>query len=263
MDSVKRNIAEVENIFMETLSFFDNDYTIDSIIENLNRYPYLYRSVAYESASYKIGEDSLLKKNDLSEWSEYFSKSDKCHHNHIFIGLGWSFAKTNLHPEKYLDNQFPSTLIHDGMGYYHALFKGRKTVKKGIVPDYISNTYVSLFLAGVGRRLWYISKGDLDRLDYFLAAFDLNHHQHLWLGVGVASTYVGGITHENLVQLINRSGNKKSSFMNGVVLGINARKNVKYHTEEMSLISEVVLNKKTDEVLNLIRDESDLLKYYF
>ena len=263
MDSIKTNIAVVENIFMETLSIFDNDHTIDSLIEELNRYPYIYRSIAYESASYKIGTDSLLNKNDLREWNEYCSKSEKCHRNHIFIGLGWSFAKTNLHPEKYLDNQLSSALIHDGMGYYYALFKGRNTVKKGLVPDDISDNYVSSFLAGVGRRLWYVSKGNLDRLASFLAEFDSNHHQYLWFGIGIASTYVGGISRECVVQLINRSANKKPSFIKGVVLGVNARKNVNYHTEEMSLISELVLNKNTDEVLNLIRNDSDLLKYYF
>ena len=110
------------------------------------------------------------------------------------IGLGWAFAKTEISPTPYLESlhRVMNRMVFDGMGYYYGLFKGRKTVKNQLIPEGIEEQELHGFDQGLGRRLWYISKGEVNELVQLIQPFHFSRHADLWRGVGIACGYVGG-----------------------------------------------------------------------
>lgn len=263
-DRISVNMEYIQKTFLGVQEYFQVNHELEELITFLDVEPPAFRSVAYESASMEIGLQELSVGRDLNNWKIFYQRSAKAHTFHMDIGLGWAFAKTEISPTTYLKSLHPvmPLMVFDGMGYYNGLFKGRRTVKNQLVPEGISEQELHGFDQGIGRRLWYIVKGDVNDLVQLIKPFHSSRHSDLWRGVGIACGYVGGSDKENLERLLNSSTECKDQLSAGIALAAISRNASNSVTGDIELACEIIcgfsikkiLSSQTGIVNNIIRN---------
>src|SRR4030095_9223172 len=136
-------------------------------------------------------------------------------------------------------------MVYDGIGYYHGLFKGRSVIKKKMIPAEIED--INGFDQGLGRRLWYLKKGNIDHLLELLNDFDEVRRGDLWRGAGIACAYVGGNKTAALQHLSNAAGAYKRQLELGITLAAVSRIASDSITEDVKAALHIVCNKTIDE----------------
>ncbi len=258
-NTISGNMEYIQKVFLGVQVYMQQKHELEELITFLDAEPPVFRSVAYESASMEMALTKLLSGTALNNWQAFYLRSTKAHTFHMDIGLGWAFAKTEISPTPYLESLQPVTrlMVYDGMGYYNGLFKGRKTVKGQLIPDGINDRDLHGFDQGLGRRLWYISKGNGNELVQLMQPFHLSRHADLWRGVGIACGYVGGCEKDGLEQLLMLSTKYKDQLCTGVTLAAISRGASNSVSNDIELACNVICGKTLKDVLS---NETDLEK---
>jgi hypothetical protein len=243
----------IQKLFLSVQDYMQKNHELEHLISFLDSEPPEFRSVAYESASFEIGLQVMSRGKELNNWMKFYRRSAKTHTFHMDIGLGWAFAKTEISPTPYLDSLHPvmSWMVFDGMGYYYGLFKGGRTVKKQLIPEGIDEQNLHGFDQGLGRRLWYIARGEVNELIQIIQPFHLSRHADLWRGIGIACGYVGGSDKSNLEQLLNFSNEFKDQFRTGVALAAISRSASSSVTGDIELAYEIIYGKPLKDILSI------------
>jgi hypothetical protein len=92
-------------------------------------------------------------------------------------------------------------LVVDGYGFHQGFFARAKYVDRQVVPSFLSPYARRVFDQGVGRSIWFSTGADVGHLAARLTAFTPDRHADLWLGVGVACGYVGGLSRQEIEYL--------------------------------------------------------------
>jgi hypothetical protein len=124
------------------------------------------------------------------------------------IGAGLAIAVLNRDLEKSLASMAPMQRwwAIDGYGFYHGIFNGQQSLEKQIVPRKLTGYARRAFDRGIGRSLWFFFTADVDRIVEQLQKFPESRHADIWSGIGLASTYAGGVTEETLRNLRAAAG---------------------------------------------------------
>ncbi|MEO8416746.1 MAG: DUF1702 family protein [Ginsengibacter sp.] len=254
-NNVSGNMEYIQKVFLGVQVYMQENHDMEELITFLDAEPPGFRSVAYESASMEMALPELLSGTALDNWKKFYQRSAKVHTFHMHIGLGWAFAKTETVQSPYLLSMQPlmRLMVFDGMGYYYGLFKGRRTVKNQWVPEGIVQQELKGFDQGLGRRLWYISKGEVNELVQLIQPFQLPRHPDLWRGVGIACGYVGGSGKADLERLLHFSDECKDDLCTGIALAAISRNASNSVSEHINLACNIICGKPLKDVLN---DES-------
>ena len=188
----------------------------------------------------------------MKNWKSFYRLAAKAHTFHMDIGLGWAFAKKEISPGPFLESfsQAIKWMVFDGVGYYHGLFNGRRTVKNQLVPNGIDAQDLHGFDQGLGRRLWYISKGNPDQLNQLIQAFNLSRHPDLWRGAGIACGYVGGNDKTSLEQLLKHAVEFKNQLCTGLRFAVISRSASNSVTADIESACEVICGKSVSDVIS-------------
>ncbi len=247
-DNVSGRIEYIQKLFLRVATCVEaiNDFT--ALIEVLEQEEAEFRSIAYESASMTIGVKDLCNTNALQTWERFRNASLGRHSFHVDIGLGWSFAKTGRQPNKFLrfENPVKNRMVYDGIGYYYGLFKGRSVIKNRAIPAEVEDK--NGFDQGLGRRLWYLAKGNVDDLIEILKDFDEVRRSDLWRGVGIACGYVGGIKGGALERLSNAAAGYKKQLESGIRLAAISRIASNSVNEDVSTALRIICGKTIEEL---------------
>jgi hypothetical protein len=217
--SIAENIETVVATFQKGRALSEQELGFDELISELNKFEPRYRSVAFEGASM-----GLALANFIDTWKVYAQKTAK-HATQVHIGLGWAMAEQlPKSPEGELElretlSQIEPDLrvkVLDGFGYWNALFQRRATIRTQQVPESITPEYQAGFDQGVGRAIWYATKGDVAQVVNIINHFSEDRRPSLWQGIGVASTYVGGCSDELIGELKSAAGEFKTNLEKGI-----------------------------------------------
>ncbi len=261
LHEIDTNISYIQNLFLRVGYCLPSLCSLDEKISFLDNEALEYRSIGYESGAFEIAYQDLKAGLPLDMYHELYAEKGNLHPFHLQIGLGWAFAKAELWPETYV-NPLPNSslhLVYDGIGYYHALFKARRTVLGQILPNEVSASDRPGYDQGIGRRLWYICKGDVASLLQSIQSFDDYRQGDLWRGVGVACGYVGGSDRAVLEELGRSSANQKAALSTGFALAAYSRVLAGAVTESIALACEVACGMAVYDVLKLIPTSKTLL----
>ena len=258
-NSISGRMEYIQKVFLNVQDYIRKNQELERLIAFLDAEPPEFRSVAYEAASMETALQDLSRGTELNSWKKFYDHAANAHAFHVDIGLGWAFAKAEIPPAPFI-NTLPvmGWLVFDGMGYYFGLFKGRRTVKNQLVPEFLAGQDIYGFDQGLGRRLWYISKGELNELIKLMQPFHLSRHAALWRGVGIACGYVGGSQQSNLERLLNSATDFKDELCTGVSLAAVSRCASNSVTGDIDLACKIICGKTLKDVLT---DESGLTKH--
>lgn len=210
--SITENIETVVSTFQKGRGLSEQELGLDELIAELNKFEPRYRSVAFEGASMGVALT-----NSMETWKVYAEKTAK-HATQVHIGLGWAIAEGQLNLASTLSKIEPAMQVKvlDGFGYWNGLFQRRATIRTQQIPENITPEYQSGFDQGVGRAIWYATKGELDKVVNIINHFSEDGRPNLWQGVGVASTYVGGCSNELISELKSAAGDFKTNLEKGI-----------------------------------------------
>ncbi len=260
-NQVQSNMEYIQKIFLSVQVYMQQNHGLEKLIAFLDTEPPIFRSVAYESASMEMALTEMGNGKSLNNWKNFYSRSTQAHTFHMDIGLGWTFAKLEISPKPYLESLHPCMplMIYDGMGYYYGLFKGRKTVKSQLIPDGIQEHELHGFDQGLGRRLWYISKGEVNELVKLIQSFPSSRYADLWRGVGIACGYVGGCDKKRLEELLVSSYEFSKQLSAGITLAAISRHASKSVSADIHLACNIICGKSLENVLH---DFAGLKKHF-
>ena len=116
------------------------------------------------------------------------------------VGAGFAISVLNRDIEKSLApmNPMQRWWAIDGYGFHNGIFKWKQSIQKQIVPKKITGYARRAFDRGLGRSIWFLFSGDANRIVEQLQKFPESRHADMWSGIGVASTYAGGVSEETL-----------------------------------------------------------------
>ncbi len=263
--NVSSKMEYIQKVFLGVQNFMQKNPEPDELISFLNAEPPEFRSVVYESASMEIGLQDLCSGKGLDNWKEFYQRSAKEHTFHMDIGLGWAFAKTEISLASYIETLRPvmRRMVFDGIGYYNGLFKGRRTVKNQLVPEGVEGEDLYGFDQGLGRRLWYIAKGEVKKVTGLIQAFPIKRHPALWCGVGIACGYVGGNRQEDLELLLKTSGEFNKQLQTGVMLAAISRSASDSVTVDLETACQILCKKTMKEIKELVSQITDKFFYIY
>jgi enediyne biosynthesis protein E3 len=181
---------------------------IDDIVARLDRFPVHMNGYAYEGAAMGLtGMDCWLP--GKSRFREFLAGRGSAHIYMVHIGAGEALARMRRRPEPFLDrldDPVERWLVMDGYGFHLGFFARRRYVDRQDVPRHLSPYARRVFDQGVGRSIWFTSGADVDRVAADVAAFSPDRQPDLWLGIGIGSSYAGGVDRQELERLRDASG---------------------------------------------------------
>lgn len=209
--SISENIETIVSTFQKGRALAESEISLDDLVVALDEFQPRYRSAGYEGASMGVA----IERDD--SWRT-FNEKTKVHETQVHIGLGWAFAEKNWEIEKELHmvNQDFQTKVLDGYGYWYGLFRRRLTIRTQSIPENITPELQIGFDQGVGRAIWYISKGEVAKVVNIINHYSEDRRANLWQGIGVASTYVGGCSDKLIAELKSAAGEFKLNFETGI-----------------------------------------------
>lgn len=119
------------------------------------------------------------------------------------VGSGWAIARLpwlRLNLKRHLQRLQPllSWLALDGYGFHEGYFDWPRYVDKQQLPRKLCGYGLRAFDQGLGRSLWFVEGGDVDRIPLTIKRFPQHRRADLWSGIGLACAYAGGVSADSI-----------------------------------------------------------------
>ncbi|MFI9816561.1 DUF1702 family protein [Saccharothrix variisporea] len=133
----------------------------------------------------------------------------------VYVGIGWAMARLPRFrwPRSAATDPLLRWLVLDGYGFHQAYFKTDKYVHGQYVdrdfpwPAEGPRAYTNRALdQGIGRAMWFVGGTDPEYVADLIDGFAEHRREDLYAGAGLAATYAGGVTEDELELFRQRSG---------------------------------------------------------
>jgi hypothetical protein len=153
------------------------------------------RGFAYEGAATALALLDFLTPWRRHRWRDFLAGAGSRHAYLVHVGAGWLLGRVPGRVERHLARLDPLLrwLAVDGYGFQEGFFHWPRYLGGGPVPARLEGYARRAFDQGLGRCLWFIEGADVARLPETIAGFPVERRPDLWSGVGLASTYAGGV----------------------------------------------------------------------
>jgi hypothetical protein len=236
-------VEKIKAIFQGSRVLTETHPNLDSLILQLDQTELEFRSVAYEGASMGIALSDFAKHNKLTTW-HLFAKKSWMHAIQIHVGLGWAVAQQNYSvlPSLGINDALLSSRVLDGYGYYDGIFRQRSSIKAQKIAEAIQPEMLSSYDQGIGRSLWYVSGGDIIKIEQLLSGFSHERRSSLWTGIGIACAYVGGSDKNLLTSLFELAHEHQHNLTTGAVFAAKSRLQANALTYDVKLACSIWCN---------------------
>lgn len=155
----------------------------------------------------------LCSIGNKSRLYQFIEGEGKNHAYMSYIGAGIATAIFRNNSFEYFTTKANSegeSLFLNGIGFYNAYFKPKKTLKEMFIPRSFAGKE-SYFLEGydngIGRAVWFYNSGEPTKISETLNAFPEARRGAIWAGIGLAATYAGGVS-EAKIRLLKKLAGK-------------------------------------------------------
>ena len=214
----------------------------EALIPRLDTVSLELRGYAYEGAAMGLtGLDCMLP------WKKrlraYMAGPGAPHIYMVHIGAGEALALLRRNPEPFiarLEDRVICWLVMDGYGFHKGFFSRRRYVDKQEVPAYLSSYARRIFDQGLGRSIWFLAGAHASRIAATIAAFPAPRQADLWVGIGVACTYVGGVSRTVVEALQEAAGSYRAQMAMGAAFVAKGRQLAGNPVPHTDLVCEIL-----------------------
>jgi enediyne biosynthesis protein E3 len=230
--------------------------SLDDIVARLDRTPLALRSYAYEGAAMGFtGMDCFLPWK--SRFREYAKGPGAPHIYQVHIGAGEALARLRRKPEPFLNRLGDPVLrwlVMDGYGFHEGFFKPKRYVTGQEVPLHLSPYARRVFDQGIGRSIWFLTGAQVDAIAAVISAFPAARQPDLWLGIGVACGYVGGVRRADIERLREAAGPCRDRLAVGAAFVAKGRQRAGNPVPDTDLACEVLCGMTSAQAARLMED---------
>ena len=241
--------------------------SVEAVGERLELLESQFRGLGYEGAGMALAiRDALSPRPGTRRLDDFYGVGGPGAHQ-IFMGyIGIGFALSYL-PHMLWRRAFPDQsrlpespavkwMILDGFGFHEAYFKTDKWVHQQYQPPSLPwpgpHDYVLRVVdQGIGRAMWFVNGGDVDRLTAMIRDFAPHRASDLWSGAALAATYAGGVGEEELISFAKNSWEYRAEVAQGAVFAIKQRVLSELCTPHTELASQIFCGRSAEAAADL------------
>lgn len=209
----------------------------EHLVARLNEIAAVYRGFAFEGAAMSLTMLDILTPWRRQRWRTFLEDGAGAHVYMAHVGAGWAIARLPFGMRATLARLDPLLrwLAFDGYGFHQGYFHWPRSIAgRQEVPRRVTGYGRRAFDHGLGRSLWFVEGAEVERIPATIGTFPASRQPDLWAGVGLASTYAGGVARESLEALLEAAGEHRDHFTQGMTFAAEARQragNPTPHTE--------------------------------
>jgi hypothetical protein len=191
---------------------------------------------AYEGAAMACTVLDAMRGGRGRKTAELLSGPGRPHLFLAYIGIGFAMARLPRPLWRKVVPDLPGSPYHptmswlavDGYGFDRAYFDTRHWVDEQREPkpypwQGCPEYFPRAIDQGIGRALWFIHGARPAQVAAAVQRFDARRQADLWSGVGLAATFAGGATGEDLAGLRRAAGEYRAEVALGMVFAVKAR----------------------------------------
>lgn len=253
-DSLKwRHLTKAARTAVEGYHLVLDDHRLNNLIPRLNEIEPDWQGYAYDGAAMGLtGLDCFLPG---SRFTDYVRGPAKDHAYMAHLGAGEALARLRRRPEPFL-KRLPHPvlrwLVMDGYGFHEGFFRPDRHIIAQRVPHFLGQSARRVFDQGLGRAIWFLTGADVADIRTILNVFEERRRPDLWLGVGVACGYVGGINEAEIRELQQHSGQYRVQLAVGSAFVAKGRIRAGNLTNDTDLASRELCRRSPTDVADLV-----------
>jgi len=179
-----------------------------------------------------------------------------CAHHHFYmlhVGAGWAMARLPWriqHRVETLDGVC-RWLALDGFGFHQGYFHAKQFVYRQQRQNNLTGYALRAFDQGLGRSLWFVLGSDVGRISSCIQEFSAQRQADLWSGIGLASSYAGGLSEAELTELNHLSGGFSLCLAQGAAFAAKARQRADNPIAHTDLACKIFCFTSADVAANI------------
>jgi hypothetical protein len=142
-------------------------------------------------------------------------------------------------------------LAFDGWGFHEGFFHWQKYVAGRTRPKSLKGYERRVFDQGLGRSLWFVNGGNPELIERTILGFNKERHSDMWSGIGLAATYAGFASAEELRELPRRAGKHQAAISQGAVFAAKARDRAGNSTAYTEMAAQILCGMSASEAAHL------------
>lgn len=231
-DEAARELLEgIGETFLAGYAYAVESRTPAEAEERLEQIPERFRGFAYEGAGMGFAVLDCATFGDLRRVTGLLSGRGESHDYIIYVGIGWAMARLPrfLWPKSATLDPLLLWLVHDGYGFHQAYFHTERYVHQQVSETGFGwpagqDAYAQRAIdQGIGRALWFVGGTDVERVVALIESFPEQRRADLYAGTGLAATYAGGATDDELLELRHQAGAHYPQLAQGSAFAAEAR----------------------------------------
>ena len=227
-------LETVGGSFLRGLSAAAGARQVADVDADLAGLPASFRGFAYEGAGMGFALVDALTPGRSRRSSEFVEGPGTPHVYMAYVGVGWALARLPRplwrRAAAAATNPLLRWLVLDGYGFHQAYFHTGTHVHRRRAaqtfpwpPDGPGRYAARVVDQGIGRATWFVAGADPAVAADLIDAFPGSRRQDLYSGAGLAATYAGGCTEEELRTFLRRSGEHAPFVAQASVFAAQAR----------------------------------------
>ncbi|RSM56200.1 enediyne biosynthesis protein [Amycolatopsis sp. WAC 01376] len=228
--------------------------------DRLQTVPERFRGFAYEGAAMGFAVLDALPPRGRRV-TRFLAGRGTEHLYMAYIGVGWALARLPRLRWPSIEALDPLLrwLLLDGYGFHQAYFHTREYVheqyreNRFAWPDAPLSYAQRVIDQGIGRALWFVAGTDPEVAGRLIDAYPGSRHADLYSGAGLAATYAGGVSTEELRLFFERAGKHQPDVAQGSAFAAEARLSAGLHVPHTGLATEVFCGRTPEEAAEVCR----------
>ena len=259
----QKRIEEIGSFFLKGYHAALEYSHQDHLCNILSMEPPEYRGFAYEGAAMGVGLLDRLLPWRKAQYNVFLCSAGNAFPYLTHVGLGWALARIPagiqhycksltspgfISPEASSGNSLLACLALDGYGFHQSYFAWETYVQAKVEPRFLPPEALPVFRQGVGRSLSFVLGMDSERIALAIGSFPSCQQAELWSGVGLALAYAGGLSAQEVRQLLSHAAENAAALAQGVAFAAKARQRAGYVPEHTRLVCELVWRQPVEHV---------------
>ncbi|MEU4578856.1 DUF1702 family protein [Nonomuraea sp. ATR24] len=230
-EAARELLEKVGEIFLTGFAYAAESRTPAEAEDRLEQIPDRFRGFAYEGAGMGLAVLDCASLANLRRVKGTLAGRGDRHNYMIYVGIGWAMARLPrfLWPDPAQLDPLLLWLVHDGYGFHQAYFHTDKYVRRQVRETRFPwpaghEAYAARAVdQGIGRALWFVGGTDVEQVTSLIESFPEERRPDLYAGTGLAATYAGGATGDELWELRDRAGPYRGQLAQGSAFAAEAR----------------------------------------